>query len=331
LQLKIIKEIPEELLNCQLKDLQKILGGPTLIHLKGSEKKEPLFLSTLLHANETTSFLVLQKLLKEYQDKSPKRDLIIFIGNTIAAQIGIRHLENQPDFNRIWGTGDTPEHSLAKKVRDYACSYQLFANIDIHNNTGNNPFYACVNALGENYLKLASLFSKKVVFFTEPNEVQSMCFARYCPSVTIEAGVPGNKQATVEVYDYIQKVMNLDSFDQVEPSNDLTLFHTIGRIKIDRNTSVTFGDSGTENLVLREDIDSLNFDLISEGTVLGKINDKSKISVIDNQDKMVTSKFFKFDSAEIEVITAFYPAMLTKDVYVMKEDCLGYIMEEISL
>jgi hypothetical protein len=63
-----------------------------------------------------------------------------------------------------------------------------FASIDIHNNTGNNPHYACVNSFDEAHLHLARLFGRTVVYFEQPVGVQSAALAKICPAVTVECG-----------------------------------------------------------------------------------------------------------------------------------------------
>ena len=63
-----------------------------------------------------------------------------------------------------------------------------YANIDIHNNTGNNPHYACITSLNDRYLHLARLFSRTIVHFKKPVGVQAAALAAICPAVTIECG-----------------------------------------------------------------------------------------------------------------------------------------------
>ncbi|MBT4791787.1 MAG: peptidase M14, partial [Halobacteriovoraceae bacterium] len=167
MKLNILQEIPEKLLNIDVHEVHEVLGGPTLFHLKG-KKQEALFLSILLHANETTSFYVLQELVKKYKNHKLPRDLIIFVGNTFAAAEGMRHLPGQADYNRIWEEGDAAENLLAADVVQYAKEANVFASIDVHNNTGKNPHYGCINVIADNFLNLASFFGEHTVFFTEP-------------------------------------------------------------------------------------------------------------------------------------------------------------------
>ena len=65
------------------------------------------------------------------------------------------------------------------------------ACIDIHNNTGLNPHYAAVNRIRSDYLRLASLFSTKVAYFTIPMGTLSHSMSEFCPSLTLECGQAG--------------------------------------------------------------------------------------------------------------------------------------------
>ena len=99
MKLEIYDRLPHRFLEVKPDGLEDILAGPSLIRLAG-KKEPPLFVATLLHGNEPTGFLALQKLLRKYQDDNPlPRSLIIFIGNVFAAKKNIRHLRKKPDFN----------------------------------------------------------------------------------------------------------------------------------------------------------------------------------------------------------------------------------------
>ena len=70
---KVLNKIPHGLLDVDASDLLDLLGGPTLIHLEG-KRKYALFVSIMLHGNEYTGLLVIQRLLKKYIDAEwPRR------------------------------------------------------------------------------------------------------------------------------------------------------------------------------------------------------------------------------------------------------------------
>lgn len=327
--LNIINEIPKALLDCELCEIATVLNGPTLIHIKGQEST-PLMISTLLHGNETTSFYVLQKLLKDFIKEMPKRDVIIFVGNVEAASVGLRQIKNQKDFNRIWKKGESLENIMAMQIVDYVSSRAPFANIDIHNNSGNNPFYACINKIESSFLQLASLFSKKVVYFTEPSEVESMAFSQFCPSLTIEAGKSGHPDSVLEVYNFIKKVLTLDNIELDATSKGLSVYHTVARLKVKKESTILFHNSlDSCDISFVPDIEKLNFQTVNPGFEFAKVSDPEDIKVMDNNNNDITDIFFRVQNKSLITTQAFIPSMLTKDEEIIKTDCLGYIMEKI--
>lgn len=142
--LHIREDIPDGLLDCAVEDLHNILPGPTLIHLPG-RREEPLFVSVLLHGNEPVGMQAIQQVLKRYTNQQLPRALSLFVGNVSAAANKQRRLDGQPDYNRIWEDGDTAEHAMAAEIVTQMREHNVFASIDVHNNTGLNPHYGCVN------------------------------------------------------------------------------------------------------------------------------------------------------------------------------------------
>ena len=78
-----------------------------------------------------------------------------FFGNVSAAKTGVRRLVGQADYNRIWpGTqlSACPETRMASDIVGVMTQKPLFASVDIHNNTGLNPHYSCINKLGAQFI-----------------------------------------------------------------------------------------------------------------------------------------------------------------------------------
>jgi succinylglutamate desuccinylase len=327
MKLNIENKLPENFFNLRPNQLHKLWGAPTLIHLEG-EKKQPLFISTLLHGNETSGFIALQQLLKDI--KLP-RSLILFFGNLEAAEKGVRHLPDQPDFNRIWSGEDSREKLLAQEVTNIAKGADIWASIDIHNNTGNNPYYACINSLEIPYLSLASLFSKSVVYFNEPHQVQSISFSKFCASITLECGVSGDKVGVEYLVDYLKEILSLDSLEDIQnPMEDIQLYQTVARIKIDPKAHVDFkfSPSSKSDISFIKDLDHLNFKDHAPGETIAYINSPKAIRVINDKDEDVTEKFFKVERGQLKFKTHCTPSMLTKNIEIAKDDSLGYLMEE---
>ncbi|MCK5356526.1 MAG: succinylglutamate desuccinylase/aspartoacylase family protein, partial [Methyloprofundus sp.] len=229
MQLQQIDTYPEELLSCDVKELYRLFPQPTLLHLSG-KNTPPLFVSILLHGNETTGFFALQKLLIKYAKQNLPRSLSIFFGNTQAAALGLRRLDGQLDYNRIWpGTEITScaETQMASQIVDIMREKAIFASIDVHNNTGLNPHYACITKLDNRYLQLANLFGRLVVYFIRPLGVQSGAFAEICPAVTLECGRPGQQHGVDHAFEYLNDCLHLTELvDHPVHTQDIDLFHS---------------------------------------------------------------------------------------------------------
>ena len=327
--------IPDGFLEVSHQMLDTILPGPTLLELQG-KLKEPLFVSVLLHGNEPTGIKAVQLLLKKYANKELPRSLSIFVGNIIAAKDNLRRLEDQPDYNRIWpGTElpESPETKLANQVYELMQERKVFASIDIHNNTGLNPHYACINRLDYDFLKLAALFGRLVVHFVRPKGVQAAAFARLCPAVTLECGRSDQQLGISHALDYLENCLHLTAFPQhaVRPQ-DIDLFHTVAQVKIAGQTSFSFNDREAD-LLLNTDIERMNFTEIPAGTVFGTVKQTGALPVIaqDENAMDISSRFFCVEDNNLQIIRPTMPSMLTLNEKVIQQDCLCYLMERIHL
>jgi hypothetical protein len=329
-----IDGVPDGLTEVSPENLHRILPGPALLHLSG-RKPEPLFISVLLHGNEPTGLLAVQALLREYQSRPPPRSISVLFGNVLAAKENLRRLDHQPDFNRIWPGTEEPESgatALAASIVDEMARRQVFASIDIHNNTGLNPHYACVNVLQDRYLQLARLFSRLVVYFVRPRGVLSAAFGRFCPAVTLECGKPGQQYGVSHALEYLDSCLHLTEIpDRPVQPGDLDLFHSIAQVTIPDTVRFDFSPAPVE-LELSADLDHMNFTEIPEGTVIGKTRIDGELPLLARNEfgQDVTVKYFRIENQDILLNRAIMPSMFTLDHNVIRQDCLGYLMERIQ-
>jgi len=328
--LTILDTVPEGLLELEANQLSRKLPGPTLIHLAG-KRPAPLFISVLLHGNEVSGWLALRRLLREYAIRELPRALSIFIGNVEAAAQGVRHLDNQPDYNRVWSGGESAEHLMMQQVIDEMRLRQVFASIDIHNNTGTNPHYACINELGHPFLNLAQRFSRTVVYFVRPETVQSMAFARLCPAVTLECGRPGQPFGVEHSYEFLKSCLHLEHLPQQPLSaRDVDLFHTVAIVRVPPNITIGIGDEAAA-LRLLPDVDHFNFSELASGTLLGNVGSGDvTLDVRNDQGEDVGERYFSYQGGEVRTRVPLLPSMLTLDKEVIAQDCLCYLMERMT-
>jgi hypothetical protein len=333
MKLEILNQLPEGLLNCQANELHRYFSGPCLVNLQGI-RDEVLFISVLLHGNEYTGWEAVKKLLLEYQEKSFPRSISLFVGNIAAAKEGLRLLESQHDYNRIWKLdGNNDEYKVAAQLLDELNRIKPALAVDIHNNTGLNPHYACVNKTDKNFLHLATLFSRTVVYFTCPDSVLSIALAEYCPAVTVECGKPEDKAGIEHAYNFLQACLHLDHFPSHNIAHqDIDVFHTVATVKVPADIRIGFGNEQVD-LCFIDNLDHLNFHELPAGTRLAStaIANGIPLQVKDEQDRDVTSRYFANHNGELVTTVPLMPSMLTLDKKIIKQDCLCYLMERYPL
>ena len=329
-----LTEIPEGLLDRESHEVCDILSAPTLIHLEG-QRREPLFVSVLQHGNEDAGWLAMRDLLRDYAGRSLPRSLSLFISNVEAAQYRVRRLEHQIDYNRIWPGCDstgTDEHRLMRQVWETMRERGTFASIDIHNNTGRNPHYACVNKLDNRFFNLAEQFSETVVYFIKPTGVQSLAFAQFCPSVTIECGKPGEGDGVQHARRFVEAVLNLEVISDQKDHAEMRLFHTVAIVKIPEHLTIGFNDEA-KDISFIETLDQLNFIEQPEDTLIAHVStqDHSVIEAWSESGQEVADEYFVVDRGRLLTRKHLMPSMLTRDTKVIRQDCLCYLMERMDL
>ena len=337
--LQELDHLPADLLGADSRDLHRLLGAPTLIHLSGT-RQPPLFVSVLLHGNETVGWDALRALLTEriarFGEPHLPRALSLFIGNVAAAASGARHLPQQPDYNRVWPGGDhphTPEHEVMAAVVDAMTRRGVFASIDLHNNTGANPRYACVDRLDHRSLHLATLFGRTVVYFTRPIGTQSAAFADLGPAVTLECGKVGEATGVAHARTLVDAALHLlEVPNHAVAAHDIDLFHSVAQVMVPPELRIGLPPTDAE-LVLNPEIEHFNFRELPRGTPFASLRTGDHglgFVVLDEDGNDVAKRFFQLDDGEIKLRRPVMPSMLTRDRTVIRQACLGYLMERYN-
>jgi succinylglutamate desuccinylase len=331
-RLTILDALPDGFLNCRARDLQMMLDGPTLIELPG-KREPPLFVSILLHGNEDSGLGAVQRVLSSYRDHPLPRSLMLLIGNVDAAGEGLRRLDWQPDYNRIWpgalNDAESDEGRVMAHVHARAVGRGSFAAIDLHNNTGLNPHYAVVCDLDPHVLGLAALFARRAVRFRGVAGTQIASFTGLIPAVTAECGLPGHPRNDEAAARFMANVLKLDELpDGTCGATPLELYHTLGVVRLKADVSVAFG-SAEADLRLDPAIDQRNFRQLPAGTILGITDHAMPVSMIDENGRDVSAQYFQVDEGKLKLRKEAVPAMLTTDPRIVRQDCLCYLMERL--
>jgi hypothetical protein len=273
--------------------------------------------------------------LRRHRETILPRALMLFVGNIEAAKARVRTLSTQTDYNRVWPgtrTPAAPEARLMREVVDVIGSLRPFASIDVHNNTGNNPHYACLNSLEDRFLHLARLFSRTIVYFNRPVGVQSAALAKICPAITVECGRVGGAAGIEHAAEFIWSALAMSQFPQHPvPDSDVDLLRAFASVNIPPDASFSY-DGTDADFRLRADLDHLNFSELDPGTSFGCLGggNTRHLDVRPDDDFATAARYFDYGDGEIRLAQQAVPAMLTLDPDAVRLDCLGYLMHRID-
>ena len=334
--LQFFERPPVALFSTPAHELENLLGGPALIHIAGRQTP-PLFLSVLLHGNETSGWQALCEVMSNLAsaDGRLQRSLILFVGIVAAGAKGVRSLQGQMDFNRIW-RGEHGMTVLASQVLDRLAQIELFAALDIHNNTGRNPHYTVLTQINSATVGLALLFSEKELLVEEPDTVLTRAVQQFCPSTTVEVGPVGDPQSTARTVSLLEHYLTLDEIPQADAAG-LQMHHALARVHVRPGVSYEFADQVSEaefsqyDLILTAGMESVNFHPVAADMEFGFSRKPlaQTLQVLDPLHRDVTSQFLTDKNGHVTLVRPLVPAMYTTDKAVIAQDCLCYFMERI--
>ncbi|MDM5270715.1 M14 family metallopeptidase [Sulfurovum sp. zt1-1] len=334
-KLTIVNEFPEKFLEINYRDIKEIFDSPTLVHLKG-DKEPALFISIMLHGNEYSGLLIMQEILKKYQKKGSfhlPRSIWLFVGNVEAAFLGLRRQDNELDFNRAWPGTPHPDDLTSKLITEVMAKItekELFAAIDLHNNTGTNPPYGCISVVNEKNKYLSSLFNHIGMVFHTPKGVSTMAFDDICPAITLECSTPGNTLGIEKAVSLIDDLMHMDHFpEKTLPEHDLQLVQNNAVLKIAED--VTFGfeeEQEAYELTLIDNFDRHNFTRLEQGEVFAHTTISRPLIATAEDGTDITDDIIKNDNGALSLKKALMPAMITLDKKIILQDCLCYLLED---
>jgi len=321
--------LPDGFFDISSADIRSLFPNPTLIHLDG---KDPnfLFISILLHGNEYTGLKVMQKILAEQAQDLP-RSILMFIGNVRATEANRRYLPDQVDYNRCW-PGTELEASatsqMMQRVVEIAHGLPLFAAIDIHNNTGKNPHYACITDPNMQNQNLAARFNRVGMVFNHRG-VSTMAFDGICPAITLECGLPGDPQGIEHACRFVEGMLTLDELPQSQPTRHaLHLVESHLTLNIPEDVSFAFDPVSDVDLRFEHDFEDRNFTLFDPHQVFGYTRVERPLSITDTDGHDVTDEILRVEEGKIYLNNTLMPAMITRDRLVIRQDCLCHLLQD---
>jgi hypothetical protein len=310
--------LPDGFFDITTANIRSLFPNPTLVQLDGRDSQF-LFISILLHGNEYTGLEVMQKILAEHAQDLP-RSILLFVGNVRAAEANRRFLPDQVDYNRCWpGTElePSPTSGMMQRVVEIAHGLPLFAAIDIHNNTGKNPHYACITDPNMQNQNLAARFNRVGMVFNHRG-VSTMAFDGICPAITLECGLPGDPQGIEHACRFIEGMLTLD---ELPHRSHLTM-------NIRDEVSYAFDPAADADLRFENDFEDRNFTLFDPHQVFGYTRIARPLSITDTDGHDVTDEILRVEEGRIYLNNTLMPAMITRDRLVIRQDCLCHLLQD---
>ena len=306
--LNVLPSLPAGIAALPAPALAEALGGPTLFDLR-KPGEQPLFVSVLLHGNETSGWEAVRRLAEAIRARS----VLLFVGNVEAARIGVRRLDGGPDFNRVWDGGDTPDAAIADEVTTLARAAQPYLAVDVHNNTGDNPPYAVVTDTQPKTLSVARAFAHRALLTAQPEGFLTRRFADFCTAVTVEVGMPGEAASTGRATAFLSRLL-ISGLPDDDPG-DLMLFETTARVLL------------ADGAVLDPSAQRFNFHPAPAGTPLTLTG---RLLAEGPTGCDVTATYLAVENGVTVLKRRTHLAMYTGSERSAREDCLCYLLRPLN-
>lgn len=333
--------LPDDLLAANERSLVRALEKPTLIRFPAAASappQPPRAIATLLHGDESTGLQALLYVLR--RKRQYPFDLYVVLGNIEAANaapgFGHRYLDGQEDFNRVWGSADptTPQREAATAMLTELRDAGIASMVDVHNNTGNNPYYAIVTNLRADTINLATQFTSTLLHWDLGANTLMEALQHLCPAIAIECGLPGRHESLSFAIDALRRHLGTPqaATDQIERDHDLV--GELRKVTVRPEVRLQFGGRLTDDLdlVLPADADSYNFVEVAAGHTLGQVHPDAPLPLrattptgVDVTDELVA-----LDGDRVVTRVSTIPVMLTRTVDAVRRDCLCYFTSAIG-
>ena len=319
--------------------LLRLEGRPALARIPGTDGSAARVVACLLHGNEDSGYRAVLALLRE-QRRFPF-DLWVLIGNVRAASqdgwFAHRYLDDQEDFNRVWGVEPptTRMRRCAAAVLEILLAQPLEAAIDLHNNTGENPFYAVLPQVGPEALAIAATCADLGLIWRQAagGTLMEQLLPR-CAAIALECGLPGIPAHAAYAREALERFLARASFDDVE-ARPAAMFEILYRVTVRPEVPFAFGGLLTDelDLVLVPGLDGHNFGMLLAGEVLGHVHPGAAMPLlaVDAHGVDATERYFEVEpEGRLVVREDLTPVMMTTTVLQTRRDCLFYVARRRS-
>ena len=165
----------------------------------------------------------------------------------------------------------------------------LFAAVDVHNNNGTNPHYACMTDVTQDNQHLAAMFNHIGLYFRRPKGVSTMAFNGKNPAITIECARPGDEAGIEHGFEMLDALLHIDHIpDRPVAPHDLQLVRSLATLNIPDDVSFDFNLSAQADLTFEAGFDRMNFTEIKTTDVFAHTRVAKPLTITDQHGEDVT-------------------------------------------
>lgn len=318
-------------------ELLDALQVPTLVRLPGRGTRPPRAVACLLHGDESTGLEAVLRVLRRPVERD--FDLYVLVGNVRAARAdgGFVHrfLDDQQDFNRVWGLDvDSPETAAAAAILDHLDDAGLEAMVDIHNNTGDNPFYAIVTTDDPRDYNVATLFTTTVLRWDLLVNTLMESVPEDVSGIAVECGLPGLPESRAFAVDGLRRFLGTRRFRGDRVRFDVDVLGNLVKVKVRPGVRFTFGSTTTHDhdFVVADRADMVNFVDVPAGHVLGRVPPGNPLPLValHPRGQDVTDEHLAVtDDGRVVLTHDTTPVMMTRTVAAARKDVLLYLTDHL--
>lgn len=331
--------LDDQLLQLSPLEFARALEVPTLIRVPGDGDSAPRGVACLLHGDESTGLEAVLQVLQ--RRRRWPFDLWVLIGNVQAAVADggfqRRYLPNQEDFNRVWGLNgnspDTPQRDAANAVLETLAPVGLSAMVDIHNNTGDNPFYAIVTTNEPGDYNVATLFTTTILRWNLLVNTLMEGLSRETTAIAVECGLPGLLESRAFAVDGLRRYLGVRRFRDDYVRFDVDVYGDMAKVRVPADVSFAFGgDLRGHDFVVADGADRHNFRRIPEGHVIGRVQPGHTVPLVVEgpHGRNVTAEHLAVTDGGLVVTRhTTIPVMMTRTVDAARKDVLFYMADQL--
>jgi hypothetical protein len=328
--------------------LRAFEGKPVLVRIPAASTVEgprARLVSCLLHGNEPSGFEAMVEVLRR-GDRFPF-DLWVLIGNVRAAtELGLfahRRLDDQEDFNRVWDVDPTTvdrsdTRQCAAAILDELRGADLEAAVDIHNNSGRNPYYSVLTQITPEGQRLGALCADLALFWRLRAHTLMEALAPICPAVSVECGRADDGEGTAYAMSVVHRFLTAEEgFTRTPPAGTADglpaprMIATEHCITVRPEATFSFGPelAPGDDLTIMPGLDAYNFSVLPASQAIAHVAPgraaPMPLLAIGPTGVDVTDQLFRIDGGGRVVLTHdVVPIMMTTTVLQTQRDCLFY-------